>query len=182
MAANFLPRSASLFDWDFGFQGQVHDAETGWYNYGYRFYVPPLGRWINRDPIQERGGTNLYLFSRSQPMNLFDALGLYPVDPPSNSIKVVATITCYADVLWECVCATTGDRYPDSQLLSSSGEGGDMSDPTYERPIIEDLRKQKDNFVPKCRSGYTATNRKDSLGECTKGFRYHNENPSQALV
>ncbi|MCB1089396.1 MAG: hypothetical protein KDM63_20325, partial [Verrucomicrobiae bacterium] len=31
--------------------GQFRDEETGWSNYGYRFYVPELGRWINRDPI-----------------------------------------------------------------------------------------------------------------------------------
>ena len=26
----------------------------------YRYYSPELGRWINRDPIGERGGANLY--------------------------------------------------------------------------------------------------------------------------
>jgi RHS repeat-associated protein len=30
--------------------------------YGFRYYVPLLGRWINRDPIAERGGLNLYAF------------------------------------------------------------------------------------------------------------------------
>lgn len=118
-------------------------------------------------------------------MNSFDALGLYPDDPPSNHIKVVAIITCYADVYWVCVCAKTGDSYSDGKLLSSSGEGGDMSDPNYEQPIIEDLRKQKDNFVPKCRPGYTVTNRKDSFDPssgCIRGFRYYNENQLQAVV
>jgi len=53
MAVDFSPRSTSSYAWDFGFQGQFRDAETGWYNYGYRFYVPMIGRWINRDPILE---------------------------------------------------------------------------------------------------------------------------------
>ncbi len=29
------------------------DSGTGLYYYGYRFYVPSLMRWLNRDPIEE---------------------------------------------------------------------------------------------------------------------------------
>jgi len=76
MAADFSPRSTSLYAWDFGFQGQFRDNETGWSNYGYRFYVPVLGRWINRDPIGERGGMNLYTFASNQSVNFADHLGL----------------------------------------------------------------------------------------------------------
>ncbi len=35
-------------------------AEFGMPCYGYRFYNPDLGRWVNRDPIGERGGLSLY--------------------------------------------------------------------------------------------------------------------------
>lgn len=28
--------------------------------YGFRYYVPETGRWLNRDPIEEAGGLNLY--------------------------------------------------------------------------------------------------------------------------
>jgi RHS repeat-associated protein len=76
VAADFSPRSSSSYAWDFGFQGQFRDVETGWSNYGYRFYVPLLGRWINRDPIEERGGVNLYLTTKNQPLNYTDFLGL----------------------------------------------------------------------------------------------------------
>ena len=38
------------------------DSGTGLYYYGYRFYVPSLMRWLNRDPIREDGGVNLYGF------------------------------------------------------------------------------------------------------------------------
>ena len=27
---------------------------------GYRYYAPDSGRWVSRDPIEERGGINLY--------------------------------------------------------------------------------------------------------------------------
>jgi len=30
--------------------------ETGLLYYGYRYYDPETGRWLNRDPIEERAG------------------------------------------------------------------------------------------------------------------------------
>jgi RHS repeat-associated protein len=76
MAADFSPRSTSGYAWDFGFQGQFRDVETGWSNYGYRVYVPLVGTWINRDPIGETGGDNLYMFVRNRSVNILDYLGL----------------------------------------------------------------------------------------------------------
>jgi RHS repeat-associated protein len=35
------------------------DAGTGLVYYGFRFYNPTLGRWSNRDPLNEAGGLNL---------------------------------------------------------------------------------------------------------------------------
>jgi len=43
---------------------------------GHRFYNPDTGRWLNRDPIWERGGINLYCFVRNEPIGDFDILGL----------------------------------------------------------------------------------------------------------
>gem|GEM_PF-996060 len=28
--------------------------------YGFRYYNPETGRWLNRDPITEEGGSNVY--------------------------------------------------------------------------------------------------------------------------
>ena len=42
----------------------------------YRHYAPELGRWPSRDPIEERGGINLYAFARNDGINGWDALGL----------------------------------------------------------------------------------------------------------
>jgi RHS repeat-associated protein len=76
MGADFSARATSNFAWEFGFQGQFRDNETGWYNYGYRFYVPMLGRWINRDPIEEKGGFNIYEFVENNGVKRIDYLGL----------------------------------------------------------------------------------------------------------
>ena len=54
-------------------------APSGLYYYGFRFYSPALGRWINRDPIREMGGINLYRMVRNNAVNSQDAYGESPV-------------------------------------------------------------------------------------------------------
>jgi len=60
----------------FRFSGQYVDAETGLIYYGYRYYNPQTGRWINKDPIEEAGGVNQYGFVLNAPVDHVDALGL----------------------------------------------------------------------------------------------------------
>jgi RHS repeat-associated protein len=43
--------------------------------YGYRYYDPITGRWPSRDPIEERGGVNLYGFLGNNSILSFDFLG-----------------------------------------------------------------------------------------------------------
>jgi len=56
MDGNFGSRTSTLCDWNFLFHGEFQDTDTGYYNYGLRYYNPSTGRWISRDPIEERGG------------------------------------------------------------------------------------------------------------------------------
>jgi RHS repeat-associated protein len=56
--------------------GHYNDRNFQLYDYGLRFYLPRLGRFINRDPIAEAGGTNLYAFVGNDPVNRVDFLGL----------------------------------------------------------------------------------------------------------
>ena len=56
--------------------GEMHDEELALVYYNYRYYNPKDGRWINRDPIAEEGGWNLYAFLGNSPQDKFDALGL----------------------------------------------------------------------------------------------------------
>ena len=51
------------------------DSGTGLYHYGYRFYVPSLMRWLNRDPIGERGGANTYGFCGNNAICMHDKDG-----------------------------------------------------------------------------------------------------------
>ena len=53
-------------------------AASGLYDFGYRFYSPAMGRWLNRDPISEEGGVNLYAMVDNNPVNSVDEYGLHP--------------------------------------------------------------------------------------------------------
>lgn len=44
---------------------------------GHRFYSATLARWINRDPIGEKGGFNIYLSFANNPVGFVDGIGLY---------------------------------------------------------------------------------------------------------
>src|ERR1043165_6617251 len=44
------------------------------------FYDPRVGRWINRDPIEEWGGMNVYGFVGNRPANRVDVNGLDAID------------------------------------------------------------------------------------------------------
>lgn len=65
----------------FHFSTKFTDPETGLNYYGYRFYDPVNGRWINRDPIGERGGRNLYNTVEGNLVNYVDILGMELVVP-----------------------------------------------------------------------------------------------------
>ena len=54
---------------------EMHDEEPALVYYNYRFYNPRDGRWINRDPIAEQGGWNLYAFVGDTPILKTDILG-----------------------------------------------------------------------------------------------------------
>ena len=76
LSGAFVPRVSSNFDWNFLFHGQFRDTETNWDNYGFRYYLPWLGRWPSKDPIMEAGGENLYKSTNNSLLNRVDFLGL----------------------------------------------------------------------------------------------------------
>lgn len=58
------------------FSTKYTDIETSLVYYGHRFYSPTLGRFINKDPIEEQGGLNLYSFCFNNSVNAWDVLGM----------------------------------------------------------------------------------------------------------
>lgn len=58
------------------FSTKYDDDESDLLYYGYRYYKPSTGTWPNRDPIEEKGGINLYEFVNDSPIDLVDPQGL----------------------------------------------------------------------------------------------------------
>lgn len=56
------------------YSGKERDA-TGLYDFGYRYYVPWLQRWLNPDPKGFVDGPNLYRMVANSPMTYFDTDG-----------------------------------------------------------------------------------------------------------
>ncbi|MCW5554629.1 MAG: RHS repeat-associated core domain-containing protein [Verrucomicrobiae bacterium] len=70
------------------FSSKEFHAASGLYYYGYRWYAPSLQRWLNRDPLNDRGfkvlrrtygfvdNQNLYAFTRNATVGKVDPNGL----------------------------------------------------------------------------------------------------------
>jgi RHS repeat-associated protein len=88
---------------------EVH-VGSGMYYYLYRLYDPNLQRWINRDPIQEWGGWNLFTYVCNNPV--------FKTDPQGEGWRdTCANIAAGIMLLWRTL---TGDAPP--QLKPPSQE------------------------------------------------------------
>jgi RHS repeat-associated protein len=76
---NTLAKCGLLADVNnYRFSSKEWNGNSGLYYYLYRFYDPNLQRWVNRDPIGEDGGLNLYEMVDESPIDNFDELGYGP--------------------------------------------------------------------------------------------------------
>jgi RHS repeat-associated protein len=73
----------------FRFSTKYTDSETSLLYYGYRYYSPSMRRWISRDPIEEKGGVNLYGMAGNDLIDRVDPLGLrVTVAPPPPLVEI----------------------------------------------------------------------------------------------
>jgi len=83
-APDWTSRSTSSYDNTRLYTGREYDVETSLYYNRRRYYEPPLGRFINRDPIgYSAGDANLYRYVSNRPLNALDPLG-YAEAPPQQ--------------------------------------------------------------------------------------------------
>jgi RHS repeat-associated protein len=87
----------------FQFSTKRYDAGTGLNYYGYRFYAPAIERWLNRDPIGEAGGINLYGFVLNDPVNW--------VDPEGRSVTAVFGAIIIGNTILEGIDYLTDQYY-----------------------------------------------------------------------
>ncbi|MEW6199330.1 MAG: RHS repeat-associated core domain-containing protein [Planctomycetota bacterium] len=60
------------------------DPETELSDFGRRYYSATLGRWLNRDPIGDFGGANVYAYVGNNPTNRMDYLGMMYIPCPAG--------------------------------------------------------------------------------------------------
>ena len=73
----------------FRFSTKYTDGETGLLNY-IRPYGPSMGCWLNRDPIGENGGCNLFGFVGNDPIDNIDPLGMNFIAVGRRGAHIVA--------------------------------------------------------------------------------------------
>lgn len=61
--------------------------------YGFRYYDPETGRWLNRDPIGEAGGLNLYAMLQNNSVDWVDVLGMHGLTPVADPLGFSAVST-----------------------------------------------------------------------------------------
>jgi RHS repeat-associated protein len=78
--------SWNLLTWNQSKQNEVlycgyrFDSETGLYHVRHRYFHPPLGRWLSRDPIGYADGMGLYLYGAPSSLAKPDSTGLTAMD------------------------------------------------------------------------------------------------------
>ena len=118
---NTLEQSGPMADaLRFRFSTKYFVPETRSYYYGYRFYSPDQGRWLNFDPIGEKGGLNLYGFVGNDPVNGWDRLGLLAIAPVDDSPKIEANAAGGIN-LWASAFIILDGR--DNGAVSDAGGG-----------------------------------------------------------
>ena len=79
---------------------------------GLRYLHPTLGRWLARDPLDEQGGINVYLFLQNSPITGVDPFGMYRFPDVYDVIRILTELKHRWDVLQEAAakvarCAET---------------------------------------------------------------------------
>jgi RHS repeat-associated protein len=80
------------------FSSKYNGDESDFLYYGYRYYNPSTGRWLNRDPIAEQGGPNVYLCAKNNPVDLIDPYGRQWYNVLRNPLYAIPCDHCGADV------------------------------------------------------------------------------------
>jgi RHS repeat-associated protein len=112
----------------FRFSTQYQDDETDLVCYLHRYYSSSTGRWLSKDPVEERGGLNLYGFVHNDPLDFVDVFGLWKSRPWGSQhmdLTVNALNTALASVR-DKPSAKCKDKM--AKVLVEANEGQDSGD------------------------------------------------------
>ena len=106
------------------FSTKYFDSEIGLYYYGYRFYSPQLMRWLNRDPIGEDGGLNLYGFCGNNAACKYDLLGMETSTDGWELIGETSEAHSWNCIEWKNKDGRVRRKWNYSELGEESKDGG----------------------------------------------------------
>jgi RHS repeat-associated protein len=147
---NTLSASGPLADANlYRFSSKEQHLNSGLVYYLYRHYDGNLQRWLNRDPLSEFGGINLYGFVLNNPAIWIDAFGLVTVGVPTPVPPGDNSIVCKGGKL----VVQNNNKGPDSKCTQAH-EDQHIQD--WKKRYGDDLCKGvKDGYLPVGGDGYS---------------------------
>jgi RHS repeat-associated protein len=134
----------------FMFSSKFYDWETGLYYYGYRYYNPSTGRFINRDPIAEAGELNPYNFVGNDGIDLVDIIGLftgkYHKSITENALKDSVLAKKCIDTIVKADVGQDDGALTDSGPFSNPLNHGDNN---QIKPTIDLIKQRLDAMMAK---------------------------------
>jgi len=160
---NILSESGPLSDVNvYRFSSKEYHPASGFSYYGYRWYAANLQRWLNRDPLQEDGGVNLYRFVENNPIVSIDPFGLASADTITSAMiqcaranvggagpgNFVTCICLFAPDSDECEkklggCVNDPRKMADPFLLCTCLCKNLLSDPQAQQDCIKACKESK---------------------------------------
>ncbi len=78
------------------YAGKREDSLTSWIQFGRRYYIPTLGRFLTQDPAGLSASPNLYCYLNNSPLVRYDTYGLFEASiNPFTFMREFATEFCY---------------------------------------------------------------------------------------
>ena len=126
-------------DWPQGYTGKWQD-ETGLVYFGFRYYVPEVGRWLSEDPIGEEGGVNLYGYVGGIVTSRIDVLGLVDLSYEDPTTPLGKWEPSYHPKEYFTV---TGHTFENNGFITNNANNGYLpGQRVYPKQIAEDMVKK----------------------------------------
>lgn len=123
-----------------GFAGETEIAYTGHWNFKpasfakqaatdlsltwFRAYDPKRGTWLNRDPIEEAGGINLFGFVDNSPILNVDQLGLQSVHCDIAKLIAAGDLATLSTLETQGLCCLTAEQWALASAAAARNAAG----------------------------------------------------------
>jgi len=154
----------------FRFSSKYYDGDTGLYDYGLRHYDSSLGRWINRDPIGEDGGLNLYGMVANNPINFLDEYGERKIPTWPEIVAGAVVIKNGAAWVWR-----TGQGWFKKGGTTAGKTPKSSPAPKPPQPkTVKAPKPRHEGFIKQCRTMADKSLR-STIKSLEKGIREHQD-------